>query len=128
GVTHLSRPNLERAAWQAVALAAPKRGPQRLKVRLQEPRHAVDRRLVSLVHHLLPGGESLDLSLNESSPALDVLLGLPSLANGPLRLVVVVDAEALVVGLDLLLNVAKVVFGHAHDASPRTFGCFRPVR
>src|SRR5690606_29158507 len=113
-VTHLRRPNLERAAWQAVALAAPKRGPQRLKVRLQEPRHAVDRRLVSLVHHLLPRLQALDLGLDELPALLDGKLGLPNLADGPLGLVVVVDLETVVVSLHLLLDVAEIVLSNAH--------------
>src|SRR5690606_35429758 len=90
GVANLRRPHLERAAWQAVALAAPERGPQRLKVGLQEPRHAVDRRLVSLVHHLLPRLQALDLCLDELPALLDGQLRLPNLADGPLGLLFVV--------------------------------------
>src|SRR5690606_14726241 len=121
-VTHLRRPNLERAAWQAVALAAPERGPQRLKVGLQEPRHAVDRRLVSLVHHLLPRLQALDLCLDELPALFDGQLGLPNLADGPLGCVVVVDLETVVVSLHLLLDVAEIVLSNAHHIN-LLWGC-----
>src|SRR5690606_28757176 len=50
GVAHGCRPHLERAPWQAVALAAPERGPQRPKAWPQERRHPVAGRLIALVH------------------------------------------------------------------------------
>src|SRR5690606_2235078 len=68
----------------------------------------------SLVHHLLPRLQALDLCLDELPAFLDGKLGLPNLADGPLGLVVVVDFETVVVSLHLLLDVAEVILSDAH--------------
>src|SRR5690606_20480508 len=54
-------------------------------------------------------------------------LGQFDLADGPLRLVVAVDAEALVLGFDLLFHVAEIVLSNAHRIENLLWGCRTPT-
>src|SRR5690606_27160819 len=84
GVANLSRPHLENATRERVALTFAELRPQRLEIGPQERRLPVDGRLIALVHRLLPPAEAFDLRLHERTTFLDAFLGLPDLADGPL--------------------------------------------